>query len=106
METLKECEGLGQIIIETAQDFEYEIHYNYSGRSMYGEKCFGISGSFSNLAAYISQVTQVNMESKLDNRAPAEFYFRTMRMDQLGSYSIFYWPGLYIEKEDESDENN
>lgn len=68
---------------------EAELHpyLDYSGRGMYGSKCVGVVGSFSQFAKFIARLGSVDMEL-------AEHFSDAVSQDSMGLDSIFYWTSL------------
>jgi hypothetical protein len=65
---------------EIADECNGEVYPNYSGRFMYGRKCFGISGS--------DPIEIIE--------CAARHGLHSARYDSLGRDSIVYWPELRV----------
>lgn len=70
-----------EFLTEIAEDFDVTVHTDYSGRSMYGKTCFGLSGSFRDLWNVVQEAA---METETMIRSPNK--------DNLGYDEIWYWP--------------
>jgi hypothetical protein len=88
----------------------FEPYYEYSGRCMYGEKCFGITGNlrhlpefFINLTQNIIQYQEENEHNEFINDKAAHVLqaFETMEMDSLGLDSIIYFTRINIKNTNE-----
>lgn len=86
---------------EADLDTEEDIYWEYSGRYMYGEKCFGIVGSVSDFARFLVMLTY------LDD-GPDEAYELSQRVntDSMGRSTIFYFPGVKVVGDDDSAESD
>lgn len=78
------------MITEFAEDKDYSIRENYSGRCMYGSKCFGLVGKDPvaigmELASHLAH----NDETQLADRLA-----RDVRQDSMGLDSIIYFPNV------------
>lgn len=83
---------------EQLQD-EYNVRNDYSGRGMYGETCFGVSGADEFTLGVIFHRLMGDTAVELANRA---------NTDTLGRGTIVYFPGVkledFVEYEDDEDE--
>ena len=77
---------------------EVEFYNGYSGRSMYGKACVGISGSRRDCMRVISAVMQdIAAANGAHGVMQVEEWFDTLLgfdMDNLGRDMILYWPQL------------
>lgn len=87
---------LKEIIQQVAEDLQMDVHTSYSGRGMYGRKCFGVDGSMCNIASFVGYVTQNALEDELED-FEADMW-DDMKVDQLGKGYIFYWENLEWEE--------
>lgn len=72
---------------------ESSIHWGYSGRGMYGKKCFGISGSMQDYSKFLCQLTQVDPDLAWE-------LSQAVATDSLGLNEIFYFPGFSLKEDD------
>lgn len=115
-----------QSIIKAAchQHGEVEFRDDYSGRSMYGTECIGITGSMRDcqnvLGSLISQLTHDTFMSAMNARDGAEedaaydfndevqstlALLTSFEIDSMGQDNIMYWPGIKAEQSlDQSEE--
>ena len=78
------------LIVEFADDRDYSIRENYSGRCMYGSKCFGLVGaSPSSMAMELAAFLVHNGEEELVSRMSHQ-----LRGDNMGLDSIIYFPSI------------
>lgn len=83
-------EDLRRVFEHIAEHTEGEVYEGYSGRCMYGEKCWGVSG---NLAHILEVAGSLGLQQA--------------RYDNLGCESIVYWPNIpYMEDESEDNEED
>ena len=78
------------IITEFAEDKDYSILADYSGRCMYGSKCFGLVGLSPvsmgmELASHLAHNDEVELADRLA---------RGVRQDSMGLDSIIYFPNV------------
>jgi hypothetical protein len=77
---------------------EEDIHWDYSGRGMFGRSCPGFVGSVADFGLFM-----IYLNEELRNTPEDEIPFRVARMvttDSMGYSTIFYFPGLRIVEED------
>lgn len=76
---------------------EYNASYDYSGRFMYGAKCFGVTvDSMDEFVKFMFAVAGNASES--DEEAEfAEALSEGVRQDSMGKGFIFYWPEVQVE---------
>lgn len=72
---------------------EITPRWDYSGRGMFGDQCFGIVGSTRDLARFLLRVVPV-LEDEED--VPTDIW-EDVRQDNMGLQTIFYWPGISAE---------
>lgn len=79
---------------------ELGIEYRpYSGRGMFGKKCFAITVDGSGL----SEVADIAYECGRRDGDPYRFSY--IKSDSLGLGTVIYWPGIeWEESEEESEE--
>lgn len=83
---------------------DIRIHEDYSGRGMFGEKCFALScdGSIGVLLSDLLRAVACEGSEAVEELADM---FESMRTDSLGLGKIYYFPGWILpESEDEDDE--
>jgi hypothetical protein len=81
------------------------IYYEYSGRGMYGEKCFGIvHQGIGDLIRFLFR-----LKEELVDREPVsgpDWYLADLEwatgacQDSMGLRTITYWPNVKVKKED------
>jgi hypothetical protein len=74
------------LLQDAADDSLMTVHPSYSGRGMYGETCYGVSGSVHGLVAFILYIAADDPEfaNELIN----------VSWDDLGMDKIYYWTDL------------
>jgi hypothetical protein len=79
------------LIRDAARIAEAGVYDGYSGRAMYGEECFGVTGSLSEYSRFIANVgfNDIQLASDLAG---------AVRTDQLGHDNIYYFPNHNIQK--------
>jgi hypothetical protein len=78
------------MILEFAEDKDCRVYEQYSGRCMYGSKCFGLVGdSISNMSMRLVIFLTRNGEEDL-----AERLYNNVRTDSMGLSSIIYFPNV------------
>lgn len=77
---------------------EDKLYENYSGRFMYGHKCFGIVGGIEDYGKFLIQLTKVDYDLAWD-------LAQSVRTDDMGCESIFYFVGYQLADEDKEDED-
>lgn len=98
-------EGLGRIIVDAAEANGFEPRFDYSGRGMYGKKCFGIVGSFSDIGGFFTNVAMSCQEEEIELSDFGDCV-TSVSMDNMGTESIIYFPRLIISQEEPEDEND
>ena len=82
--------------LEAAGLNEYEIREDYSGRSMYGADCFGVTVEASN-ERYVYAALGYTMgyaEAEDGDMSTAESLLRAARSDSMGRWEVVvYFPG-------------
>ena len=86
-------EGLGKIIVDAARDNGFELYFNYSGRGMFGKKCFGITGNLSDIGSFFIDACMSCSEEEIYDLSDC---FTSVQWDSLGIDKIFYFPRLLI----------
>ena len=97
--TVQRNDDLKAIVIHAATKNAFTPRFDYSGRYMNGKSCFGIVGSFANLAKFMVDVMDTIHVANDPDLIYQDFchYFDNMQTDQMGkSDHIFYWPNLQI----------
>lgn len=65
------------------------LYEGYSGRAMYGDKCFGIVGDDSDLIRFVQAASSRELEDPGD-------WLPNVRSDGMGLQTIYYWPGVTV----------
>lgn len=76
---------------------DFKIGEDYSGRGMYGKMCLALRGKITDLAWFVSYVTNWIGDEDYN------WVFEDVHMDSMGRDMVFYWPGVQVAKEDEED---
>jgi hypothetical protein len=95
-----------QIILDALED-EDALCENYSGRFMYGDKCFGIVGSIQDYGKFMSNLGMNVYDDSIMGLTVFEVdsLAGATREDSMGRDAIFYFPGYNVEPaEDDEDE--
>lgn len=79
-------------------DTEKALYDGYSGRGMYGRKCFGVVGSMEDYSKFLVQLTQTDPDLAWD-------LAQSVASDSLGLDNIFYFPGYQLANEDDEEED-
>lgn len=85
--------------IANAVDGEVELYEGYSGRFMYGERCFGLTGS-------TTAIQGVMLELAFSDIDLARELNRSSRQDNMGHDTIVYFPGYDLDDSDEDAGDN
>lgn len=106
-----------KIDIELATDIENAIdnfdssvtlHRNYSGRGMFGRKCFGVSGRGSSASVLMQLITTLLSQSELTLVSfVGELAQYEISSDNLGHDTIIYWTDVEwpdLDEEENTDE--
>ena len=75
-------------VTEAAGLFEHTVRFDYSGRGMYGDTCFGIVGSISDLVNFVA-LAAVEIPGSED-------WLHNVLMDSTGLSQIYYWPNVEV----------
>lgn len=81
--------------LEAAGLDEQHLYEGYSGRAMYGDECFGIVGSDADYTMFVATVG-----SHFDDWGD---WLHGVRSDSMGLSTIWYWPGVTVEKGEDDD---
>ena len=73
-------------------DPDRALRESYSGRAMYGTTCFGITGSIHEYSAFLVELTRLDDEEQY-----ASELAMSVRTDDMGRETIFYFPGIELE---------
>lgn len=85
-------------------DDEVSFYNGYSGRGMYGRKCVGITGSFSDCMMVLGElIKEAKEEPGFDDMVDQLLDFK---QDSMGRDVILYWPELEDIEEDERVEDD
>lgn len=77
-------------------EYDIDTRWDYSGRFIFGEVCFGIVGSSRDLRIFTVAVLR---EYYGDDDIPAKWHENVR--DSMGLDMIFYWPGIVAAPEPE-----
>lgn len=84
-----------EIIRQADMATDAQIYYDYSGRGMYGEECFGLTcdnpGQYATFLLVMAQFGEQEL---------AEQLAEATRTDSMGFQTIYYFPGWQIAEED------
>jgi len=72
---------------------EDDIRWDYSGRGMYGQTCFGIVGS---LLDYTGFLLQLASDTTGDRWDVAYDLSQRVNTDSMAMQTIFYFPGIKV----------
>lgn len=72
-------------------EMDFQVRDDYSGRGMYGEKCFGIVGSLVDLLTMINVIIELGLNIHIETLA------RSPQQDNMGREMIYYFPNLQVE---------
>ncbi len=78
-------------VIDLAEDEQLTVRPKYSGKGMYGNECFAVSGTLNELAGFLIQLGSVTGD--------VSGLARAIRSDALGNGQIFYFPGFLLNEE-------
>lgn len=80
-------------------DMDSDIHWDYSGRGMYGRTCFGFVGNEEQYAEFLYALIEEQHDDESDVshaiQVAREFSSRVSR-DSMGYDTIFYFPGITV----------
>lgn len=104
---------LESVLYEAEIDASEQLRKDYSGRAMYGERCFGIVGSAADLVRFCVTVGRLHAEYEEHPQhcfAPTVVdgveWLEGVRTDSMGHGAIYYWPGVAVSGEDEDGEED
>lgn len=87
-------------------DYSSKIYEDYSGRGMYGEKCFGIVASNPGVASvFLTILAAAKVEKnpeEFDAASDIHELAASMRLDNMGIDMIYYFPGWQLSEEENS----
>lgn len=87
-------------------DLEFQsVYVDYSGRGMYGDKCFGIIGNLHTYAVFLIAATAILNTEEYGWGGELLEALANPRVDSLGRESIYYFPSLEIGEGDETPTN-
>lgn len=101
-------------LIQAAEDGDFEIrfHDDYSGRFMYGNKCFGVSGDPQTIQYlfYLLHLISKGATKAAENLVEeADWFFDAMCsvcQDSLGIGMIYYFPEIIVTEEENNEEDS
>jgi hypothetical protein len=76
---------------------ESALYEDYSGRAMYGASCFGLVCDAGGFAAFCAAFAKGNFTDD----DPDVDWLSKVRTDSMGLSTIWYWPGVTVEKEED-----
>ena len=82
-----------------AENYEMNVTQDYSGRGMYGNICFGVSGDYIDMYGVFKF-----LRDTLDDENLADDIMESRREDSLGFGSIIYFESVEVEGADEEDD--
>lgn len=74
---------------------EDDLALDYSGRFMFGERCFGIIGDASIFARFVAALTNQGTDEAAE--LVGEFVQR-VKTDSMARDTIYYFPGILLEE--------
>jgi hypothetical protein len=84
---LMSSEDLDSLFEDIADECEGSVRYGYSGRAMYGKRCYGVVTS--DVGACIHAAKERGLEGE--------------RSDNMGLDMIIYWPNIECKKDEENE---
>jgi hypothetical protein len=96
-----------QFVQLVQDDGDFDVRVDYSGRGMYGRKCFGIVGYPSDLAHFLTRLPLYLAEDEGEpvinvvNDVVDEWM--QLSWDSMGQQTIFYWPSVQVLDEEQED---
>jgi hypothetical protein len=88
-----------KIALDADLDPEEDLRFDYSGRFMYGDKCFGIVGDTGCYTKFMMM-----LYANPDTQDISWEIVDDVRTDSMGYDTIFYFPGVTV-VDDEEDED-
>jgi hypothetical protein len=80
---------------------EFNLMPDYSGRAMYGQTCIALVGDTGDLMRFIAELIQVFDVIDPDAVDTVQSLADAIRTDSLGYDTVFYFPGITLEPEDD-----
>jgi len=77
---------------ESPWDFSEMFRWEYSGRGMYGKKCFALIGNLQDFAAFMLNVVPLLTDSEEDS-----IEWTRVSMDNMGYDFVYYWPSITVD---------
>ena len=77
-------------------DIDDDLRRDYSGRFMYGEKCFGLVAHPSAFARFMAEVAKDEAEGNATDGL-CDRLAGALRTDDMGLSTIHYFPGLLLD---------
>lgn len=87
----------GQKLVDLAEHAGVdEVRFDYSGRFMYGAKCFGLVGDAGDLVRFATSVAGAAWAGDDEEALELNDYLRenSPSSDSMGKSTIYYWEGL------------
>lgn len=94
---------------EDNHDEGLEVRTTYSGRGMYGKNCLGVVGATDDLLRFVLEIVPaidpISVKMGTDMSAMySEEWFR-VHTDDMGVWTIFYWPEIEVVKDEPDDQH-
>lgn len=98
--------NIDTLILMAVTNLEFEPRFDYSGRGMYGRKCFGFVASGHAMLAYSSFIKELaDLQINLEELRDVLDYVTDVRWDNMGLDAIIYFPTLQIDEPDGVDDS-
>ena len=98
-------------VAEDDEEFEIRFHDDYSGRCMYGARCFGVSGNacaIQDLYYFMHRIAKGLVTEDEGIIKEADDFFEcsgSVSWDSLGMGTIYYFPDVTVEEEENEEDN-
>jgi len=83
-----------EAVWDAGLDADSDIYWDYSGKGMYGASCLGITCTEGELLEFVAYLARLDDQLDLD-------WLRGVRSDSMGMSSIFYFPSLKFQEEED-----
>jgi hypothetical protein len=80
-------------------DQDSDIHWFYSGRGMYGQTCVGVVGTAQAMRFVVALGDWRATEFDYYHTEAVREFTDDVRTDSMGRNTIYYFPGLTVERE-------
>lgn len=100
---------------EMAYEAEVDVKFtdSYSGRFMYGQRCFGIEGSHAEIMAFLLKLAFTAGEASgagYENSTERDLFElldqSSSNTDSMGRDQIMYWPSVQVEIEGDDEDDD